>query len=414
MLKIAHTADWHLRDSQFSRTDRSEDFFAAALSVITKCADCDIILHSGDLLDVTRPSAHVMKQVRKLDARLRELGIPMLVISGNHDRTPKAGWMDTAASEKSSKMTDAARLRLEAACLGETFESGVPAGDVMVIQRGNENSCGGIINADMGYFLILDESGTDCLRVMGLPYMPRRDFQNFFDTATVTPKADILMYHAQLSEMFGFCSENASSVEDFPQNAFRFIAMGDIHVPTMLERASDGLRISYCGNTEMCNMSESFEKTFDVYSFHEGVLSSREMRSICLNRTPVEAFITDLEAVENLRKMYEEEFLPTNKKTTLRLLLPKEFEDQLKVVRSFVDLNTTIVLPYITGTAKNKEDLETERQQKAIKPIRDYVPAWFPAGSPLVGVCQDLCDPSKNQADVVSLFEQSRIGVTIS
>lgn len=411
MLKIAHTADWHLRDSQFSRSDRSDDFYASALNVITQCTDCDLILHSGDLLDVTRPSAHVMQQVRKLDSKLRELGIPMLVISGNHDRTPKAGWMDAVASQQASQLTELARTRLEAACLGETFSSGLP--DEGVIRKGTGKSFGGIINADMGYFIVSDSEGTEMLRIIGLPYMPRRDFLNFFDAAIATPKADILMWHAQLSEMFGFCNENAASVEDFPQNAFQFVAMGDIHSPTSLQRASDELRISYCGSIEMCNMTEPFEKTFDVYTCHEGKIGTRELRVIDLNRTPVEAFITELEAVETLRHLYETEFLPANRKSTLRLLIPKEFEDQLKVVRSFVDLNTTIVLPYITGTAKTKDDLEQELRQTSVKPIKDYVPAWFPAGSSLVGVCQDLCDPTKNPADVVSVFEQTRLGITI-
>lgn len=412
MLKIAHTADWHLRDSQFSRSDRSDDFYAAAMSVINQCTDCDVILHSGDLLDVTRPSAHVMQQVRKLDSKLRELGIPMLVISGNHDKTPKAGWMDAVASQQSAKATDLARTCLAAVRLGADLSSGPPPEDC--IRKGTPQSFGGIINADMGYFLVSDAEGKDVVSIMGLPYMPRRDFLNFFDTAVVIPKADILMWHAQLSEMFGFCNENAASVEDFPQNAFQFVAMGDIHVPTSLQRASDQLRVAYCGSIEMCNMTEPFEKTFDVYTFHDGKLGAREPRVIELNRTPVEAFITELDAVETLRRLYETEFLPTDRKSTLRLLIPKEFEDQLKVVRSFVDLNTTIVLPYITGAAKNKDDLEQELKQTSVKPIKDYVPAWFPAGSPLVGVCQDLCDPTKNPADVTAVFEQTRLGVTIS
>ncbi|MCO5220501.1 MAG: DNA repair exonuclease [Thermomicrobiales bacterium] len=96
-LRIAHISDTHLGYRALGKTDpltgrnqRSidvENAFADAVTDILK-RDVDLVVHSGDLFNQTRPAYASIGSAMRQFRRLEERGIPSVVIGGNHD-TPR-------------------------------------------------------------------------------------------------------------------------------------------------------------------------------------------------------------------------------------------------------------------------------------------------------------------------------------
>jgi DNA repair protein SbcD/Mre11 len=97
MLKILHTADWHL-GQMFQRYDRfkEHEFFLNWLLKTLESEEIDVLLISGDIFDISNPAASTIRQFYTFLNKAARL-IPTLqivVIAGNHDspariETPK-------------------------------------------------------------------------------------------------------------------------------------------------------------------------------------------------------------------------------------------------------------------------------------------------------------------------------------
>jgi exonuclease SbcD len=96
-IRIAHISDTHLgyralgkTDSLTGRNQRSidvENAFADAITdILTR--DVDLVVHSGDLFNQTRPPYAAIGAAMRQFRRLEQAGIPTVVIGGNHD-TPR-------------------------------------------------------------------------------------------------------------------------------------------------------------------------------------------------------------------------------------------------------------------------------------------------------------------------------------
>ncbi|GAA6759493.1 metallophosphoesterase family protein [Thermus oshimai] len=85
-MRLLHTADWHL-GKVLKGIDRTPEVAGAlkALLEIVKKERVDLVLVSGDLFDRPQPSAEAEAHAVEFFLRLRELGVPALVIAGNHD-----------------------------------------------------------------------------------------------------------------------------------------------------------------------------------------------------------------------------------------------------------------------------------------------------------------------------------------
>lgn len=97
MIKILHSADWHLDSAFLSRDPAQTQKLRKALSrvpeqVINICKEqnCDILLLSGDLFDGPY-SADAVTNLRNL---LEEVNIPVFIAPGNHDFVgPDSPWL---------------------------------------------------------------------------------------------------------------------------------------------------------------------------------------------------------------------------------------------------------------------------------------------------------------------------------
>lgn len=96
-IRIAHVSDTHLGyrtlnklDPVTNRNQRSvdiEEAFERAIDDILR-RDVDLIIHSGDVFQHTRPSWHSLREFIYQMRRLEMLNVPIIVIGGNHD-TPR-------------------------------------------------------------------------------------------------------------------------------------------------------------------------------------------------------------------------------------------------------------------------------------------------------------------------------------
>jgi len=111
-MKFLHIADVHLGIKRYGIEERTTDFFHAWRDVIERYAICervDFVLLAGDLFDRRQvdPQAanHAMYGLRKL----KEAGIPVLAIEGNHDQREtgsRFSWLRSLSSWGFIKMLE--------------------------------------------------------------------------------------------------------------------------------------------------------------------------------------------------------------------------------------------------------------------------------------------------------------------
>ncbi len=85
-MRLLHTADWHL-GKVLKGVDRTEEIGAALQTLLEMVAKegVDLVVVSGDLFDRPQVSAEAEAMAVEFFLRLKELGVPALVIAGNHD-----------------------------------------------------------------------------------------------------------------------------------------------------------------------------------------------------------------------------------------------------------------------------------------------------------------------------------------
>ncbi|MDR3367290.1 MAG: exonuclease subunit SbcD, partial [Prevotellaceae bacterium] len=88
MLRILHTADWHLGQNFFGydRTEEQEHFLAW-LSDQIKARDVDVLIVAGDVFDVSNPSAASLRMFYRFIRRVTDASphLQLVVVAGNHD-----------------------------------------------------------------------------------------------------------------------------------------------------------------------------------------------------------------------------------------------------------------------------------------------------------------------------------------
>jgi DNA repair exonuclease SbcCD nuclease subunit len=87
---FVHAADLHLGYSQYGLEARREDFDRAFKELVDKTLELKptFMIIAGDLFHGARPSNVTLENAIKNFSRLREAGIPVLVVDGSHDSAP--------------------------------------------------------------------------------------------------------------------------------------------------------------------------------------------------------------------------------------------------------------------------------------------------------------------------------------
>jgi exonuclease SbcD len=96
-MRIIHFADTHLGFADYTKIDpetginlREADVYRAFSQVVEyiRKNPPDIVLHAGDLFETSRPSNRAINFALKEIAKISQMEIPFVLISGNHS-TPR-------------------------------------------------------------------------------------------------------------------------------------------------------------------------------------------------------------------------------------------------------------------------------------------------------------------------------------
>lgn len=99
MPRFLHLADVHLGFDRYDCKERTRDFFEAFRDAIEKYAlgeQVDFVLIAGDLFEHRNIQPAILNQAQYCLQELRQAGIPVLAIEGNHDNRPygtKTNWL---------------------------------------------------------------------------------------------------------------------------------------------------------------------------------------------------------------------------------------------------------------------------------------------------------------------------------
>ncbi len=130
MIKILHSADWHLDAPMSGHSPEATEYLRRELrkipekiGTLCKAESCDLLLLSGDLFDGAW-SADTLRTVQKV---LADAAIPVFIAPGNHDfyspDSPYAapGWSDNVTIFKNSKLESIALEQLDCRIYGGGF-----------------------------------------------------------------------------------------------------------------------------------------------------------------------------------------------------------------------------------------------------------------------------------------------------
>ncbi len=107
-MKILHTSDWHLgrrptgREGEYTRA-RYEDYFKSVEWIVDEALKekVNLLIVSGDIFDRSTIGPDVLYKTEKILRRLKDGGIKVLVVEGNHDYMAREGqsWIDYLEKE---------------------------------------------------------------------------------------------------------------------------------------------------------------------------------------------------------------------------------------------------------------------------------------------------------------------------
>jgi DNA repair protein SbcD/Mre11 len=99
MPRFLHLADIHLGFDRYDSKERTQDFFYAFIDALEKYAiapQVDFVILAGDLFEHRNIQPVTLNQAQLALHMLKEAGIPVLAIEGNHDNRPygtKTSWL---------------------------------------------------------------------------------------------------------------------------------------------------------------------------------------------------------------------------------------------------------------------------------------------------------------------------------
>ncbi len=99
-VRFLHVADVHLGATPYQDAERSRDYHRVLLNTVRRVAiprGADFVIVAGDLFDRRQIEPAVLAQATEVFDTLRQAGIPVYAIEGNHDRkgfTSRVTWLD--------------------------------------------------------------------------------------------------------------------------------------------------------------------------------------------------------------------------------------------------------------------------------------------------------------------------------
>lgn len=239
MAKFLHIADIHLGFDRYDSPERTKDFFLALHDVLGRYAleeQVDFVLIAGDLFEHRNIQPATLNQAQICLRQLKEAGIPVLAIEGNHDNRPfgtRTSWLKYLSEWELLKLLEPGKR-----AAGEPFYT-----------PWNENSrSGGYIDLDCG------------VRILGSNWYGAAAPRAIEQVATAIedlptgPKHQVLMFHHGLEGQIARYSGalRYSDLLPLKEAGVEYLALGHIHKNYSLENW-----IFNPGSLEANNIEES-------------------------------------------------------------------------------------------------------------------------------------------------------------
>lgn len=273
-MKFGWFADSHLGVTQYGLARRRDDFSDAFIGAVMDMIEnhgIKYILHSGDMLDSTRPDPDTMQKLRDLNAFMTLHGVTLFFISGNHDNSDPH-WA-SVVNERTSNL-----------------------GFQLIDKK----------------IITIKRPGDVELTIHGVPNMPRAAFLDYMSEAKA---AHILLMHQAVTQFIGFPDPGAVDMFEIPR-IFRAVLIGDIHKRQIMTNVQDASGnpwfdiIGYPGSTEQKYSNEDPDKTWVELEFDtRGNYINHALHPIATRPVIYVTIDTkeDLDsAVETIRKFEEE------------------------------------------------------------------------------------------------------------
>jgi DNA repair protein SbcD/Mre11 len=268
MLKIIHTADWHL-GVRLHKKDLSQDhqlFFDWLIDLIRE-REIDVLLVSGDIFDHANPSQEAQAQYYNILYRLKETGCKVILTAGNHDSPAVLNL--TKEFLKIMDIHVVGELKEQVICLKKKWRSRAEPGEAQGLNEAVEAVvCAAPYLRDADIRLaaegeLLQEKQDR--RKHGM----RKHFQGLVDACKEYGDVPIiLMAHlfaagAELSEQkrdITIGGLDAFLSTDFPEGC-HYVALGHIHRPMQIGGSNN---IRYSGSPVALSFSEKEQKKMVV------------------------------------------------------------------------------------------------------------------------------------------------------
>lgn len=368
MIKILHTADWHLRDSQFGKTSRGQDFTDSVFRIVDIAAQqgCEYILCAGDILNSKRPSSKNIADLINLNCKLLKSNVKLLVITGNHDKCHPS-WIKVLQNEM------------------------------------EENGQCAIYDIDFQLFS-LKGAGNKEYTVYGVPDMSPEDFK---ERSKEFPEADFMMFHALIKDFAAFdAGDKVLKVEDLPTDKYKAILLGDIHVHKYVRK--DNCLVGYPGSTELCSRSESVEKFVSLITLEDSGRIMFDSIPLKLNKPIIAEDIRTPEEANALLQKVDD--LKDEHPTVLVRKAP-EFNDLYARIARIVDTNKCILR--VTNLSTKGFKLMNLANRRGVdtrgKKPEDFVSEYFPNDSDMFELAKALCDPETKAAPILESYIDKKL-----
>jgi len=242
-MKVAHISDTHLGYLQYRLTERKNDYLKAFVQAVEKILDLnvDLVIHTGDLFETFHPDVATLSETISLFKKIKESGIPVVAIPGNHDRALRKGYSPPHRILKELDL-------------------------LILIDPIGEVNIGEVYIAGMRYFPKTFMEG-----------IRERFFEEFSKKAE--SGLSIFMFHQGIDQYLNYESAYELGISELPEG-FSYYAGGHIHA--FIETRLKSGTLSFPGSTEFRSKKEAKrgKRGFNVVDLESGNVERIELEGL--------------------------------------------------------------------------------------------------------------------------------------
>lgn len=338
MARIAVVSDVHLGTRQYGLKERYEDFLAAFARFGASVAETkpDFVVIGGDLFDSPRPDANSVKVAQETVRRIKQNGINVYGIDGNHDLAD-GNWLDVIGAY-------------------------------------------GLFDTPLELF---------GLKMVGINYRNGRDLieaiQAMIDSGV---KADILVAHFALAEMNGGGTADTGVREICPlleKLGVKCVLMGHVHIPEA--KKWNGILFVNPGSTEMKSSNEPQEKFYFMVD-----TDTWEATPVPLKTRTVEAIeIENEDCFAQFRARLEKEaqVVAGTERTFYQIIADDSVEDVFKRLSTVIH-DTGAMARIVMRSSKSRDLAPVVDRKEGVATLASAIEARFPKESPEAKLTSDF------------------------